>query len=232
MTQQISIKNIFAIKHFANSIDDGKLLVENAFDIYTSAVKGILEWCSSTAPLLDQRINGNDDSKSQVQKHLLTTTLNDGMQKMRASQPEISNSVSNFNPVIASTGTLLFQITADFNNKTEEFKKENRKFYENLKNKVKNLNNDVSNFKNRFQSEIQIIADLRMQIEKAETFLSLDEHPDFRDEAHESVEKLITKCNRYRKRHQAHYILEATNVIFFDLSMFFLLIRWFSASLF
>lgn len=195
VTQQIATEDY--IKHFANHFDDGKVLIENAFDICVPAVTNILEWCDVTMPLLNQLINGSDDSDPQA-----TTKLDDGVQKLRAAQQGISSSVSNFNPAIGSTGTLLYQIVAQLKNKTSEITRENRQMYKHLKSKIKNLNTDVTNFKLQFKDDMQTIADLRMQAENAQTFLSLGEFSDFRDEIHEAVEKVITQCNRFRKRHE------------------------------
>lgn len=195
ITQRIATQD--SIKHFADYFDDGKVLIKNAFDECIPAITNILEWCDVTMPHMNQVINGNDDSQSQV-----TTKLDDGVQKLRIAQKGISSSVSNFNPAIGSTGTLLYQIVAELKNKTNEITRENRQIYKYLKSKIKNLNTDATDFKLQFKDDMQIIADLRMQTENVQTFLSLHEYSDFHDEIHESVEKLISQCNKYRRRYE------------------------------
>lgn len=196
VTQQIALQN--SIEHFANSFDDGKVQLKRAFDLYIPAVTNVLEWCYEMTPLLNQLINANDDNKPQV-----AARLDDGMQKLQASQQALSSSISKFNPAIGSTGTLLYQIVAQLKNKTSEITRETRQIYRSLESKVKSLNADVTHFKSRFRDDGQSIADMRMQTENTQTFLSLNEHADFLDDIRKNVKKLITQCKRFCKKHES-----------------------------
>lgn len=191
-----------SIKDVANQIDESKANTKTAFDLYTSAIKSILEWCGSTTPQLDQLIN--NEGKSEAQRNALETNLEDGLQKMEASQNEIAEGMHTINYAIGHT--VPYQIAADFDNKTTEFKEEHREFYENLKTKIQNLNNDVSNLKTQFEIEIQIIGNLKIVSESIEGYLGLGNYLDhddiLRDIALKSINKLSVNCSRYRKRHE------------------------------
>lgn len=164
-------------------------------DRYTTATKSILEWCDSTAPLL----NGD---KHQAEKNLLTSKLNDAIQKISTAREEISYNNLNLNRVAGSIVDVIVSIAADFDKKTIEFQKENRELYENLENKVQHLNSGLDELKAQLKNEIVNIVDLRIQIENVKEYLSLDDIPELRDEIRNAVEKLNSDCISYRKTHE------------------------------
>lgn len=206
VSQQIATQDIFGIQNLVNRIVHGKVHTKNVLVEYTSVTKTILEWCGSTTPLLNELINGNNDSKSHALKLRLTTSLSDGIHKMQTSQNKITDSISSFNNISGDVVTVQIHIASEFNNKTVEFQSENRKLYENLENTVKNLYADIDNVKTQLRFEVSNIADLKVHTELTKDYLYIGENPaiegDFHDEIIESAKRLSAECNRYHNSHE------------------------------
>lgn len=206
VSQQIATQDIFGIDHLVNGIVHGKVHTKNVLATYSTATNSILNWCDSTTSLLNQLINGNNDSKSHDLKLRLTTILSDGVYKTHASQEKIIESISSFNNVIGEVVTVQIHIASAFGNKTIEFKKENRELYENLENKVKNLYTDIDDLKSQLRVDLINITDLKVRIELTKDYLAIGINPeiqgDFYDEIIESAKKLNSECSRYGKRHE------------------------------
>lgn len=198
LTQKIGTQNF----HVQIGVDNSRMLTENALTTYTTATKNILEWCDSDSPLFDQLINGSDDSKVQPQKSRLTTTLQDGMQIMLTTRMTINYNNLNFRKIIRDIDIVLIRITAQVDGKANTFKEKHPELYEALKDKINDLNVDVSNFKNQLRFEVVSIDNLKMRIKNIQTVLALDEDFDLHDEIVNSVRRLRTECNSYRKRHE------------------------------
>lgn len=180
------------------SIDESKVYTKNVIDRYTAAIKSILEWCDSAAPLLNHFVSGNDGSTQST----LTTKLNDGIQKTSTTREEISYNNLNLNRVAGTITTVVVKIAADFDNKTIEFQKENHDLYENLEKKVQNLYSGLDELKSRMRQEVGNIVDLRVHIENVKEYISLNDIPELRDTIRSSTESLKEQCARYHKIHE------------------------------
>lgn len=192
------IESLEFLKDLVNRIDNGKMYIQNVFDIYTIVTKSITKWCDSTTPKIHELINGSDESKSRAKKTLSATTLDGDIHKIQALQQEITNSISGLDDVVGDIVSVLDRITADFDDKTNEFKEENRDFYKNLEVKFQNLEADIGDLKMKLKFEIQDMDDLRIRIENTKNVLASEVYPEFSEEILESV---VGECKRYHEKH-------------------------------
>lgn len=183
-------------KDLVQRIDESKVYTKNVIDRNTKSTKSILEWCDSTAPLLNQLISGNDGST----KSALATKLNEGIQKTSTMREEISYNNLNLNRISGTIVSVVVEIAADFDNKTIEFQKENHKLYEHLENKVQNLHSGLDELKSQMRTEVGNILDLRVHIENVKEYLNIDV-PELRDDIRNSAEELNAKCVHYHEIH-------------------------------
>lgn len=182
-----------SLKDFVSGLDDSKVRIKNAFDVYIPATKRILKWCESTLPLLNQIIN--DDGPSRAQKNLLVNTLDSGIKKTWAAHEEFQNITLHFDNVIEVFDNLQPLVT------------ENSEFSTFQKNKVQNLHTDIANLKLQFEFEFEISGALEYQMQDTSIYLALtnnifNKYPNLHEAIHESIKKLIPVCNGYRKRHE------------------------------
>lgn len=193
------------LRDLVNLIDNGKVLIHNAIEISTSATKNILDWCDSTTPFLNQLINNNDGSKSQVRESLSAPTLNDSSQ-------EIRKIISNLDNLVADIVSALVRIAADFESKTNDFRDANRESYENLEIKFQNLKTDIFDLKLQLRYEAHNIYDLQIQSGNAKDVLDLEKRPEFYEDI---LESMIVECNRYHKRHGMNDVCLSFTIISF-----------------
>lgn len=179
-------------KDIGNGLDDSKLHIKHAFDVYIPATKRISKWCESTLPLLHQIIN--EDGPSRSQKNLLLGTLDNGIKRALVSLEELQNITLSYDNVIEVFDNLMGQIAENHN--ISDFQKK----------KVQNLYNDVANLKLQFELEVQITDAMEHHMQDTSIYLLLtnnlfNKYPNLHETIHESIKRLIAAINSYRKRH-------------------------------
>lgn len=190
VAQQIVIKD--SLKGLLNGLTDSNRRIKNAFNVYVSATKRIVDWCDSVTPTLNKFISDlGGDGPTQGEQKRLVETLNDGINITWLSKEEIrdsfSLSASDFNDVIGRITASLAQIKDD----------------ENLKNQVQLVYTDISNLKEQLLFEVQISGSLVLQMQETNVFLMITHrYPVIYDKIRQSAERLVTRCDAYRQRHQ------------------------------
>lgn len=101
-----------------------KTLISQGMTAYYQASRHVYQWCLVVEPLLQKYIDlftKLDKTKSEEQKKILVTILDDGIAEMKKAQKVLGESSSSFNEAAGQLTTLQHQLSSDFNEQSSYF---------------------------------------------------------------------------------------------------------------
>lgn len=165
----------------------------NGMDAHFNAVQSIREWCGLAKSVLtayNQQLNKAESSAAQ--KTLLVRVLGNEIDKMNRAEVQLTTISTNFHQAAGKLTTLQNRLK----NKSDADSKSMKRFAESLGHKLNKAHTDIDETKTKLQDKIRTIENLKVQIEKTESYVSAAE---LRNIAVQSVQNLIADCNEYSK---------------------------------
>lgn len=195
------IGSIDSLKQIATIIGDIKTHLMDGIDVYERTPKPIFEWCDTVTSLLttykDQIATG-----ASTKRDTLIHTLDGGDKIMNGAQNDLHKSSVAFNQAAGKLTTLENRLANDLDeNDNQSFVK----LIAALKEKVASIREFFEGFictKDHITKEIRDIGDFKVQTEETKSYILLDDIPGFEDVVEQSAQKVITKCNEYRKKYE------------------------------
>lgn len=174
-----------------------KVDMMNSIDARFHASQKIFEWATLTVfhlKLYIELFDGHDKKKFETQKQLLIDVLDKGIAQMNAALMEFEPISIGFDSVGEHLKALKRQHIPD---KLSELKQ----FYKKLARKVTSATQNIIFAQSVFVKQIELVFNLKTQIQQTMTFTNLNERTGLRDIVINSAQSLIANCEDYRKRH-------------------------------
>lgn len=180
-------------KESAQLVGDTVTDLMNGNDGYSNALQSVREWCGLTKPLLTAYIQQlNKAESSTAQKTLLLRILGNEIDKMNRVEKELNNITRHFKQAAWKFTILRNQL----NDKSDAESKAIKRFAELSGIKLNRACTAIDEAKEELKEKIETIGNLKIQIERAESYVSTAE---LRNIAVQSAQKLIDDCNEYIK---------------------------------
>lgn len=175
--QEIKAKTGIPKEH-ANLVGGTVTHLMNAMDSYFNVIQNMREWCGVAKPLLTVYSKKlNEPEHSAAKTTLLVRVLGHEVDKMNRAQSDLRDISSNFKDAAE-------KMTPLRNHFGESCEKVNRAYI------------STEETSEKLKEKIQMIRNLKTQIEEAESLTSTAE---FRAHADQSIQNLIADCEEYRK---------------------------------
>lgn len=188
-----------SLKQIETIIGDVKTYLMDGIDVYEKTPKPIFDWCDTVTPILTTYMNQKIIEASK-QRDTLIKEVDDGGTIMYDAQCNLHKSSVAFNKASGRLTTLENRLANDLDEHNYE---SHIKLIADLKEKVASIRKFFENIictKDHLTKEIRDIGDFKVQTEETKSYIKIDDIPEFKNDVVQSAQKIIAKCNEYRKK--------------------------------